>query len=689
MLVPIDPLPGINTSSSPYAAGKPAGAFENRSVQGRYIDGDKIRFVSGYPEKIGGWVAVSGLTPVVDIPRAQRSWRAGPGDFRVAAGTETHLYQYEPGSDWEDITPLRSISTGTLGATPLTTTNGSAVVAVADASQTLVNGDWVYLSASVDVGGLTILGWYQVSGRSGAGYNITASTTASSSTSGGGTVTYAYPRVTLTDPFTTTNGSATVTVAHTGHGATTGDYAVYDGASAVGGLTLDGEYQLTEIDANSYTITASSAASSGATGGGSVSVVYLVTIGQLTTSAPVPYGVGPYGVGPYGYAQLSTATSVAGWTLAAYGNQMLASPIGGTIYIYDPDTGGRAYPMMNAPTDVLAMFVTPERFVVALGTVAGSLTMAWCDQTDYTIWTASPTNTANEGRTKQGGSTFVGGLPVRDGVSLAVTDRVVFQMNYTGDNVVYETPSISENTGLISPFAIAAQGDAAYWMGDSDFWMWSGTVQRIPSDDIWNSVFNNINKLYLSKCFAYLNRARTEVWFNYVSASSTEIDKYAILHLDQGLCFSLGSWTDLLGSGVRTCGEDSRLFAYPMMMDAEGVLYQHEIGVDDNGFALTAFIEAAPVDASNGSTNIDVFGFIPDFQRLAQNITLVVTTKQYPQDPDTISGPYTITANDTTPIIDLRTDGKMVGWLLASDALGGDFRFGIPRIDIQPSGVRR
>ncbi len=688
MLVPIDPLPGINTSSSPYAAGKPSGSFGNRSVRGRYIDGDKIRFVAGYPEKIGGWVAVSGLTPVVDIPRSQRSWRAGAGDFRVAAGTETHLYQYEQGSDWEDITPLRTIVSGTLGATPLTTTNGSAVVAVADASQTLVNGDWVYLSADAAVGGLTILGWYQVSGRSGTGYNITAASAASSGASGGGTVTYAYPRTTLTNPFTTTSGLSVVLVAHTGHGATTGDYVVYDGASAVGGLTLDGEYQLTRIDADNYTIVAASAASSSATGGGSVSTIYLVTIGQLVTSSPVAYGVGPYGVGPYGYSQIATATSVAGWTLAAYGSQMLACPIGGAIYIYDPATGGRAYAMLNAPTDVLAMFVTPERFVVALGTATSGLTMAWGDQTDYTIWTAGPTNTANEGRTKQGGTTFVGGLPVRDGVSLAVTDQVVIQMNYSGDNVVYETPSISENTGLISPFAIVAQGDAAYWMGDSDFWMWSGTVQRLPSDDIWNSVFQNINKLYLSKSFAFLNRARTEVWFNWVSAASTEIDKYAIYHIDQG-CFSLGSWSDLSGSGVRTCGEDSRLFSYPMMMDAAGVLYQHEIGTDDNGFALSAFIEAAPVDASDGNTNIDVFGFVPDFQRLSQSIALAITTKQYPQDADTVSGPYTITADDTTPIIDLRADGKMVGWLLASSAIGGDFRFGIPRVDIQPSGARR
>lgn len=680
-LVAVTPLPGINTSSSPYAAGK-------LPPQGRYVDGDKIRFVAGFPEKIGGWAAVAGLTEVVDVPRVQRSWRAGTGDNRIACGTGTHLYQYAPGDDWENITPLRVLETGTLGATPLATTNGAATVVVTDAAQTLHDGDWVYLSASASVGGLDILGWYQVSARSGAGYTITASTDASSTTTGGGTVTYEYPRTTLTNPFATQSGLATVTVTDVAHGASTGNYVSFSGASAVGGLTISGEYQLTKIDADSYTITAASTASSTTSGGGSVSTIYLIDVGTVTTPTPVAYGVGAYGVGPYGYAQLSEAATIAGWTLAAYGTQMLANPIGGTIYVYDPASGGRAYPLLNAPDNVQAMFVTPERFVVALGTAKSPMTMAWADQDDYTVWTATPTNTANQGRTKQGGSTFVGGISCRDGESLAWSDKALFQLSYSGDNLVYDTPGVADNAGLVSPWAAVSIGGVAYWMGDADFWMWDGTVRQLPSEDIWNDVFQNINKLYLSKCWAWLNRQFNEVWFNYCSASATEIDRYAVFHLDQQV-WSIGSWADLLGSGVRTCGEDSRLFSYPMMMDIDGVLYQHELGYDDNGQPLAYYIEKSPVDISDGNANVDVFGFIPDYQRVSASSLLSILTKQYPQDTATTSGPFTITATGSTPVIDLRSDGKMVGWRIESAEIGSDFRFGVPRVDIQPGGARR
>lgn len=689
MLVPVFPLPGIDKSVSSYAAGHPGGVVKGQSAQGRYTDSDKIRFFSGYPEKIGGWLAFGQFSAVVDTPRSMRSWRVGANDYRTACGTETHLYSgvYDGTSDWEDITPVRTLVTGSL-TDPFTTTSGSASVVVADSSQNLVDDDWVYLSAASSVGGLTILGWYQVSSRSGAGYNITASTTAGSNASGGGTVDYEYPRKTLTNPFAVTSGSTTVTVTHTLHGATTGDYVEMSGASAVGGITLSGQYQLTVVDANSYTVTASSQAGSTTTGGGSVSVVYLVTIGQILTGTPAPYGSGSYGAGPYGLVQNATATQVAAWTLAAYGNLMLACPIGGTIYVYDPVSGGRAYPLLNAPTDVLAMFVTPERFVVALGTSNSGLQMAWCDQNDFTVWTATATNTANEGRTKQGGSAFVGGLPVRDGVSLAFTDRAVFQMNYSGDNLVYDTPAVAENIGLAGPFAAVSQGEMVFWMSDTDFWMWSGTVQRIPSsEDVRDYVFTNINKQYMSKSWAFLNRAKREVWFSYVSLSASEIDSYVIYHID-GNCWSVGTWANMSGSGVRTCGEDSRFFQYPMMMDSTGYLYQHEVGYDDNGQALVAYVEFAPIDISAGSTNIDVFGFYPDFARQTGNIYLEIKTKLYPSDAATVSSAY-VPDDNSIPVIDLRADGKMVGWLIYTSELGADFRFGIPRVDIQPSGARR
>src|SRR6185503_18585129 len=171
--LPIQALPGISKSVSDYASGKLAGYSGGRMAQGRYTDMDHCRFVAGYPEKLSGWTAISGFGSVVGIPRNIKSWRDNSGNPRIAIATETHLYSWD-GTTLIDISPLRTISTGTLGANPFTTATGSATVAVADASQNLQNGDWVEFAGATTVNSVLINGWYIVAGRSGTGYNITA-----------------------------------------------------------------------------------------------------------------------------------------------------------------------------------------------------------------------------------------------------------------------------------------------------------------------------------------------------------------------------------------------------------------------------------------------------------------------------------------------------------------------------------
>ena len=676
--IPIYMVPGICKDTSNYSASKPVAYSGGRVASGRYVDGLNTRFVAGFPEKIGGWTQAT-ASLCTGRPNAARSWRASSGLGRLGIGTASHLYYWD-GTNLGDITPLRTISSGSFNNT-LSTTNGSAVVAVADASQNLVNNDWVYLSAASSIGGLTINGYYQVSSRSGTGYNITASSGATSTVaSGGGAVAWGYPRVTLSGPFTTTNGSAVVSVAHTAHGATTGDYVTFSGASAINGITLSGEYQLTVVNANSYTVTAANSASGSGTGGGSVSVIYCITIQQFLLSSGNGYGNGNYGVGAYGIAAASVPTQTQGWTLAPYGSQLLACPIGGTIYVYSSSAGGRAYPLINAPSTILGMFVTPERFVVAFGINGNLMQMAWADQTDYTQWTTTVTNTANTGRVLQGGSYLIGGVAVSNGLSLFGSDRAMFALEYSGDFNVYASPQIGDNCGLVSPGAIVAHGNVAYWMGDKDFWCFNGSVSPLPSDDIRDYVFSDLNTIYQSKCFAGLNRAKKEVWFFYPSASSTEIDSYVIYHIDQS-CWSIGTMS-------RTAWEDANLFSRPFGLDPTGILYQHEFGVDANGTAMNAYITAAPVEISNGSQNMYMTGFIPDFQRQSGNISLTILSKYHPQDTNVVDGPYTIAPDDSTPRIDLRSSGRMIGFELESDTIGGDFRLALTRVDAQPFGSR-
>lgn len=669
---PLLTAPGICKVDSSYASGK--------KQPPRYTDGDHVRFVAGFPEKIGGWARASDDT-MVGVPRIMTEWRNQDSEALLAIGTETHLYYFD-GTDIIDITPLRTISTGTL-TDPFSTTDTSTTVTVADASQQLQDGDHVFLSAGALVGGLTILGWFTVDNRTGAGYTIESPTAATSTAGpGGGTVDFSYPRITLTNPFTTVNGSTTVTVDHTAHGATTGDYVVYSGASAVGGLTLNGEFQLTVVDPDTYTIESPTPATSSAgPGGGSVSVIYDITIGQISGLTPIAYGVGPYGVGPYGYSRFSTPTQFSGWSLAAYGSNLLASPIGGTIYIYDPTTNGRAYPVLNAPTVCLAIFVTPERFLFALGINGNEMEIAWPDQNDITNWTTTPANTANEGRSLQGGAFMIAGRPVANGVSLFFSNSCCFQAAYTGDNTVYDTPLLSDQANLIGPGAITTMGGVAYWMSDKGFWMWNGTVLPIPSDDIRDYVFDNINTQYQSRSIAGTVAAKREVWFFYPADGSTDVSRYVIWHIDTG------AWS--IGTMDRPAWFDSNLFSQPFGCDAAGVLYSQEFGANANGASLSWSISRAPSEISDGNFNMDVFGFVPDFERLTGAAALTVTTQNYPMSSVNMVGPFVIEDDGSTARIDMRADGRLVGFALSADETDSDFRLGLPRANVQRAGARR
>lgn len=693
-LLPISPAPGVCFSTTQYAVGKDAafiasGAATFRQGAGRWANAQNIEFIAGYPQKIAGWSAAVQV-PMEGIPRCNANWRGKDGLAREAIGTTTHLYVWQSGTA-SDITPLQSISIGTLGATPLTTTNQQTTVAVADSSQTLQDGDWVMLSANAAVNGITINGWYQVSGRTGSGYNITSPVVATGSGSGGGTVTFQYPRITLTNPFTTTLNSKSVTVNQTAHNQVAGNFVIFNNATAVGGVLVNGEYQIASVtDADNYVITVASAATSGATGGGTPNVVYLIAVHQVTNSALPVWGQDGVVWGAAGTAwgtnNVTVATLPDGWTLSAYGSQMLACPVGGTIYVYDPAAAGRAYPLLNAPTSIQAMFVTPERFVVALGTASSALQLAWSDQNDYTQWTTTATNTANTGRNLIGGSYFVGGCAVTTGVSLIWTDRCIFQMSYTGSQEIYNTPLLGDNCGLISPWAVAVEGGVAFWMSDQDWWTWNGgSPAPLNSDDVRASVFQatgtqaGINRQQLGKVCAVLNRAKRQVRFFFPSSSATENDGGMIYQYDQQ-CFSP------LGYG-RSCGTDANLLQTPMSCDQFGMLYYDETGTDANGAPLPWMLEIADMDISNGDRNVDVFGFIPNFEILSGSCQFTAQAAYYPDDTFQNDGPWPIVY--ATQRQDLRLDGKLFAFQMSGSGLGAAMRMGVSRLDVQPSGARR
>ena len=159
---------------------------------------------------------------------------------------------------------------------------------------------------------------------------------------------------TLSNPFKTTINQTTVTVTHASHGAITGDYVTYNNVATVGGLNLNGEYKITYVDANTYTIVSSTQASStvAAGGGTTVGAMYQINVGLDAEIPLAGWGAGGWGAGTWGYGGTSTS-ALRLWSQTNFGQNLVAGFRGGPIYYWDANYG-----------------VSPSTFTVTIATPA-------------------------------------------------------------------------------------------------------------------------------------------------------------------------------------------------------------------------------------------------------------------------------------------------------------------------------
>lgn len=315
------------------------------AAEGTFIDSDKMRGRRGQMETIGGCQLFSietmlesdGITP--SRPRGARAWSDLNGNPLVACGSASKLYAF-PGNAKVDITP--PLGEGVL-QNPFSTTTGSNSVKVSHPLHGMATGNTVTFSNPVPVGGLTISGTYPVSVINQDSYTITAASNATSTVVGGvtqtATRTASGRSVKLINPFSTTSGSGTVTVTDAAHGLANGATITLADATPVAGLTLNGTFTIASPTTNTYTITAPNSATANAT------VTGTGNLGTVDYTAPLPagnvdglgigYGSGPYGSGPYG-ATTVTDTAPRIWSLANFGENLLAVPRDGALYEWQP-----------------------------------------------------------------------------------------------------------------------------------------------------------------------------------------------------------------------------------------------------------------------------------------------------------------------------------------------------------------
>lgn len=501
---------------------------------------------------------------------------------------------------------------------------------------------------------------------------------------------------TLTDPFSTTDTSAVITVADVAHGRAVGAYVIFDGATAVGGVTVDGTYTVTSvIDADSYTITHSAPATSTAgPGGGSVDYEYELNPGNVSSTEGLGWGSGGWGEGTWGTPRTDggVVTELRRWFFAPYGVDMLCLPSGGTLYLWDESTtDGRAAAVSNAPASSRAMFKTAEGYVTLLGVdtpavgSGGPMTMAWPDRDDITLFLPDAENTANV-RDVYVGNKLMGGTAL-ESINLIWTDTAIYLHQYTGGDFIYDTRLIGENAGLIGPGAFTTAGApaAAYWFSRAGFMMFDGSVHAIPrqDEDGWrDAVFREIDVSHAHKFWCAFFPRFSEVWFGYVSNDSPdgEPDKYAAV--------SLIDWSWFGGDLARTDatvqqGTDRSI----LMVGQDRYVYEHETGTDADGGALEAYIRLGSMKMGDGTRDFDVTRYIHDVERQVGDVEVVIRTKNRPNSQDYLDE-YSFTLLPTGEEEDMMLSGRHVDIEFTTNVVGGDIRFGVQTLIVVPAGER-
>jgi len=385
------------------------------------------------------------------------------------------------------------------------------------------------------------------------------------------------------------------------------------------------------------------------------------------------YGYSDYGTFAYGVARPDTgaATPVTTWSMDTWGEYLIAcSSTDGKLYEWQLGfaTPTIAAAITNAPVGNKAVMVTADRIIFALGAGGNPRKVQWCDQEDNTDWTPSTENLAGDYELATPG-TLLAGKRVK-GINLLFTDVDVHTAQYVGAPFVYGFEKAGSGCGLISAQSVAAIDTAAIWMSRSGFWIYDGYAKPLPSD-VGDYVFQNINYAQASKVYAVHNSKFGEIWWYYPSASSTENDSYVTFNYREN------HWS--IGTLARTAGSDSGVFTNPLLVGADGYVYEHEVGFSYDG--ATVYAESGPVQIGNGDNIMSVRQVVPDEQTLGEAV-VSFKTKFYPTGDESSYGPYSA-ANPTS----VRFAGRQVN-VKVTGAVLADWRIGTMRLEAVPMGKR-
>ena len=720
--------PGVNRESTTLAN------------EGTWFEMDKVRFRSGYPEKIGGWVADTGTTNSALTPptgsfwgvcRSLWNWITLSSYNLLGIGTNLKFYiQSDFSGTFHDVTPIRLTSSG--GAATFAATSGSVTLTVTNNGHGAQAGDFVTYSGAAGLGGnvtATVLNqeYRVVLVISNNAYTVNLAVASNITASGGGGSTIAKYQI--------TTGSDVYT-ANVGWGA--GGWGGINPPSPVSS-TLNGA-----IDNSVTTITLVSTAAFAASGavlidaeiityaakGGGNTLTGCVR-GQSGTKAAshlngalVQDESGFTGWGVPAPAGVGIGTQLRLWSQANYGQDLIFNPRGGGLYYWEAnanpnifDRGGLLSSSSPSPftTDTNCPFICnyvtisdASRFVIGFGVndyigspgaaIQNPMLVRWSDQEDYATWTPSVTNQAGS-YTLSHGSNIISALQARQEI-LVWTDAAIYSMQYLGPPYVWGFQLLADNLSIVSPNATATANNVVYWMGVDKFYMYSGRVETLYCP-LRQYIYGNINLSQSFQIFAGTNEGFNEIWWYYCSAGSAVVDRYVIYN------YLEKSWS--YGTLGRTAWLDSPLRIQPLATTYSNQLVYHENGVDDGTTnppsPISAYIQSADFNIGDGHNYGFAWRMVPDitFDGSYVNnpsVNFTVRPRQNPganysaaanpavESAQNYQGQRNYNVQQFTQLIYVRVRGRQMAFKVSSDGLGVQWQLGVPSIDVRPDGRR-
>ena len=602
------------------------------AADGGWFDCDKIRFRSGLPEKIGGWTAYSGVVPD-GVPRSLFNFVALDGSNYMSVGT-TLRYYIEEGGALYNITPIRR--TSSLGSNPITT--GSA-------------------------------------------------------------------------------GSGVVSIADSGHGAVINDFVTLSGATTTDGVTaaqLNTTHQVVTVtSAGVYTIDTGGAASSGSTAGGGASVEaqYEINTGLDVGVSGTGWGTSTWGRLTWGSSastELDDSDQLRLWSQDSFGEDLIFCARDGGVYYWDKSdgTGARAVALssesgaLDVPTVARQVMISNnDRHVLAFGcndrgaTTQDKLLIRWSDQENAVDWTPTTTNTAGDVRLNNG-SEIITAHETRQEI-LVWTDATLNSLRFVGPPFTFGQNVIDANTSIIAPNAVASLDEATFWMGNNNFYVYSGRVDTLPCT-VRRYVFSDLNDSQKEKIFAGTNKEFNEIIWFYPSSSSEEIDRYVIFNTEAKVWY--------YGTLARTAWVDKTTRSYPIAANPDDKkLYNHEIGQDDGTTdpisAISAHVESADFELGEGDALQFVSKIIPDVSFVGSDsdvpaVIMNLKPRNFPGSAFGTASSSSVTATTTVDVEQfteqafVRLRSRELALRIESTATGVQWRLGAPRIEVRPDGKR-